>query len=624
MDKAKELRNRTAQLLQAAAGFAGEYKLQDKAKKLNMLTERLKKGITVVLVCGEFKRGKSSFINALVEAPGICPVDIDITTNIATQVHFADKEYARVHYKKESGREPVTAGLEDIPNYVTEQNNKENREEIQFVEVGLPKENLDKNMMVIVDTPGVGSLSVKHSEVTAAYLSSADVLLFVCDATSPLTTAELDFIKRAYKYTNNIYFILTKIDMVRGWKQIEAENRNKISECLNISQDEVKIYPVSSLNKLDYLATGDEESLEDSRFPELEAALEKELQGAVAKNILLSPLLVAKSDVSNLLSSVTTQYKAFQQGNSEKRDDVEKRLAESNEQYKLLQKTNSKWQLKFSDNSMETKRKIRKAINDGFLALEKDIKEKVKDKNFRDNSDTANGYIKTNILDLMRDVDSLLSDEISDIKTMVAEMLGKEIDISINDITDFEINDIDYSVFGDQRGSGEKVRDIGKSISSNTIAITTIGTLAGSALKGIFSKIFGLGALGAAGALGTGFLGIAGGIFGIKSLSTELVRKKEAEVLKVCMDMLRENRANCIDLAETLVSQALIQIKEEFFDAIHESMETIEKTKLEINKNLSLNASEVNQKSQKLKEQINRLNVLGSRLDAAIKEVQAL
>lgn len=628
MGNVSELRSKTTALVQSVVNLTREYKLEEMEKKLNVYSERLKRGRTVVIVCGEFKRGKSSFINALIEEPGLCPVDIDITTNMATQIQYSSKEYAKVHFHKATGKASIIINKLDIPKYVTEQANKENKQEVQLVEIGCSREKLNRNLMVIVDTPGVGSLNIKHSEVTTAYLSVADVLMFVCDATAPLTTAELEFINRASKYCTNIYYVLTKIDMVRGWKSVEEENRRKIAHSLGKPEESIKIFPVSSLNKLDYIKTGDEESLEDSRFKALEDNLEKDLGSSIAKNMLLTPLLLAKNDTLGIKKSLTLQYKTLQQGTGEKKKAIEERLAEVNENYKILQKTNSKWQMMFSDASVEVRRKIRKVINDGFSEFEKDLKERVKDENFRSNPDITNAYIKNNVFDIMRAGDNVLIQEVKEMQAMIADLIGKELEIALGDSSDLEITMVDSNVFKDQRNSGEKVRDLTRNVTFTAGAFTTVGSLLGGALFGIIGTMLGPGGIVAAASWGAsigGTLGgIFGGIFGAKSHIKDTSKKQEIDVLRACVEVIRESKVDCLDMADSLIAKILSEIKNDVYNSIQEGMENIEKTKSEINKGLGLNASEVNVKMQRLQEIIKSVGELETRIDSVIVEVQSL
>ena len=45
---------------------------------------------TTILVCGEFKRGKSTFVNALIGRK-VCPTDTDICTSTVTCIKYGEK-----------------------------------------------------------------------------------------------------------------------------------------------------------------------------------------------------------------------------------------------------------------------------------------------------------------------------------------------------------------------------------------------------------------------------------------------------------------------------------------------------------------------------------------------------
>lgn len=628
LNKINELRNKTIAVLKSTCELAKAYKLPEKEKKLNVFLERLKRGRTIVLVCGEFKRGKSSFINALIEEPNLCPVDIDITTNMATQIQYSEKEYARVYFNKESGKRPVEVKREDIPKYVTEAGNKENNQMVQMVDIGIKKDMLNKGVMVLVDTPGVGSLNVKHSEVTAMYLNYADVILFVSDTNAPLTTAEIDFVKRAAKYCSNIYFILTKIDKVRDYKIIEESNREKLSEALGKSPESIRIFPVSSLNKLDYLKTGDEESLEDSQYKAMEESLIKELSSSVAKNILLTPLQAAKADGEAVLKSLSLQLQTIQQENLEKRKEIEEKLSEINEKYKLVQKSNSRWQMLLNDDTVSIKMKMRKTLNTGFSNLEDDIKVKVLDKKFRESPDTINSFIKNYIIDTMKDVDSVVNSEISELQSKIYELIGEDVEIEIGEFSSgFE--EIQSDKILDGRSKFEKFRDWGRNVSINTGAFAAGGAAVGGLLGGVIG-FFGLGGIGAvvaaqAGAGYGGMLGAAlGSMFGATTHKKEIAKRMQMDVVRACMEIIRENKANCIETMDVQFTKMVSDVRNSIVFSIQENMETIEKTRNEINKNLNLNAQEVAQRTQKLQEYIKQVNALLNGINSIASEVQAL
>ena len=52
---------------------------------------------TTVLFCGEFKRGKSSLINALLQ-DSLCPTDIGIATAVVTRIMYGTTKKAVRYY----------------------------------------------------------------------------------------------------------------------------------------------------------------------------------------------------------------------------------------------------------------------------------------------------------------------------------------------------------------------------------------------------------------------------------------------------------------------------------------------------------------------------------------------
>jgi GTPase Era involved in 16S rRNA processing len=432
MERLNELRKKTTDLMRQTVAFSETLRLPMKAERLKEFIDRLERGRTFVVVCGEFKRGKSTFINALLEEIDLCPVDIDITTNMVSQIQYGDEENIVVYFEKETGKPPKVIKRGDLSLYVTELKNKENIEKAQLVDISLPNKLLKKYSLVLVDTPGVGGLEARHSEVTAAYLSFADVILFVCDATAPLTTDELDFIKRTYKFCKNIFFLLTKIDLDQNWRAIDEENREKLSKLLSKKEEEIKTFPISSRNKLDYIKTSDEESLKDSNFVQLEESLHKELNSSIAQNLLLNPLNVLKEEIVGLKEPLNIGYNSCQKDNKQKMWEMQEQLVKYQEVYKSLQKSGADWQRIYNEERINIQKSARQILEDGFNDLEEDISKKVEhDKKFR-NEDKINAYINSEVMSIMKDVSNEVDTSTSMLQEQILEEIGKKISIEMD------------------------------------------------------------------------------------------------------------------------------------------------------------------------------------------------
>ncbi len=203
---------REAQAMAVAAGR------DDLAVRLEAVAVRAARTDTVVCVVGEFKKGKSALINALLHTP-VCPVDDDFATMAVTVVTYADPPGASVRRRVDGELviEAIAAG--EIADWVAEPVDPERRRTVELVEVGLADPFLERGV-TLVDTPGVGGLNAGHAAATLAFLPSADALVFVTDASAELSGPELEFLASAMKAGPPILVAVTKVDMYPAWRRI--------------------------------------------------------------------------------------------------------------------------------------------------------------------------------------------------------------------------------------------------------------------------------------------------------------------------------------------------------------------------------------------------------------------
>lgn len=168
----------------------------------------LSRGRITLVVLGEFNHGKSTVINALL-GDDVLPMGITPTTAVIT--HLVHAEEPVVTIQPPNHGKPYTIAYEGMEAAVRESGDE--GEEPEYVEIGYPNEVL-KNSLVLVDTPGVNDISRQKVEITYGYLPRADVILYVLDATQVLKKSEVTFIRdRLLKSSSDrIIFVLNKID----------------------------------------------------------------------------------------------------------------------------------------------------------------------------------------------------------------------------------------------------------------------------------------------------------------------------------------------------------------------------------------------------------------------------
>jgi GTPase Era involved in 16S rRNA processing len=337
-------------------------------QRLEAARTRLAEDKLLVVVCGEFKRGKSSLINALLEAPDLCPVDIDITTSLVTVITWAAEEQITVVLGEPGHEQTKQITRKDIADYVTEQGNPRNERQVQRLLIQGPFPPL-KDGLVLVDTPGIGGLNTAHAAATYAILPEADVAVFVTDAQTPLTMPELEFVRDWLARCQHILCVVTKIDARPDYQTIVDDTRQKLAATLNRPGDTLTIVPVSSRLKLESLTSGDADDVAESNFAALEEALWHGLGAQAGPLLLLSALAALSQALTDLRTPLAEQRDVYQ---SPQPGEAEARTAEitaARERLKALQAQNAHWGRELHDGLSDLETALRRMAEDVFLAL---------------------------------------------------------------------------------------------------------------------------------------------------------------------------------------------------------------------------------------------------------------
>ena len=159
-------------------------------------------------VLGQMKRGKSSFINALLGAD-ILPTGVLPATAVITQIKYGPVPSAHILYTT-GAREVVD--LNALADYITESGNPRNRKQVASAEIAYPSSFL-KCGIVLIDTPGIGSTYVQNTRTTEGYLQNVDEGIVVLSIDPPITEIESHFLRNAKEDIPKLFFILNKIDL---------------------------------------------------------------------------------------------------------------------------------------------------------------------------------------------------------------------------------------------------------------------------------------------------------------------------------------------------------------------------------------------------------------------------
>lgn len=223
----------------------------------------------ILAVLGQFKRGKSSLMNAIIGRE-ILPTGVLPLTSAITILKYGSEE--RLVITHVNSPFPEEYSVTELAEFVTEKKNPNNEKKIKTASVELPLPFL-RYGLEFVDTPGVGSAITANTETTYSFLPECDAVLFVTGIDTPMTNVELEFLKEIKQYVNKIFFVVNKIDLVSEEEQ--KEGLQFVTETIqkNIGKEAVKIFPVSSRMALQQETSGEAPFYKLSGLKELEESL---------------------------------------------------------------------------------------------------------------------------------------------------------------------------------------------------------------------------------------------------------------------------------------------------------------------------------------------------------------
>jgi Dynamin family len=346
--------------------------------------ERLELGLFRLVVMGEIKKGKSSFINALLGEPDLLPTANDVATSTVFKVLYGPAKKYLVFFQPDvdSGKRlpPRVITSVEVSAYGTESGNPANAKRVDFIGVELPNPLL-KDGLVIVDTPGVGGLFKAHRQITWAYAPNADAVIFVLDSVESVISAdEVSFLKElTSKVTKRVYFVQTKtdaggIEQSASWRE---RNLAILSEQLGFSRDRIVYFPVSSKQKAvaDRKGLGDcqmkDESaknlqrLTDSGFPPVRDFLRHGLMRQKKDHLAVDLAGQLLGGCRTLRADLAERLRILQAGQQTDLDRIRKEYEDTRKQFENWQRTECGQELRsFSRGLAELKQKTRHRIQD--------------------------------------------------------------------------------------------------------------------------------------------------------------------------------------------------------------------------------------------------------------------
>jgi hypothetical protein len=203
---------------------------------------RLMEARFFVSCLGQFKRGKSTLLNALVGQP-VLPVGVVPVTSVVTILHYGDRPAATVRF---SDGKTESVAVDAIAMFIDERQNPENRRHAAVVDVALPSSIL-RDGLCLVDTPGLGSVHAANTEATRAFVPRTDVALVVVGPDPPISGAELQLIEEVSPEAGELMVVLNKAD------QSSAEQLREVAEFTRATVEKALARPIQKILEISAL-----------------------------------------------------------------------------------------------------------------------------------------------------------------------------------------------------------------------------------------------------------------------------------------------------------------------------------------------------------------------------------
>jgi len=278
-------KQQVGELLHTGLQFFKDAKDELTAEQCQSLLVKLAEDRFNLVVVGQFKRGKSSLMNAII-GRNLLPTGLLPLTSAITALCYGPQEKVILKRSGWSFADEIT--LPELADYVTEQGNPGNVKGVIEARIELPLPFLRRGLY-FVDTPGIGSVRAENTATTYSFLPEADAVIFVTSVEAPLSEAEEAFLQDVRQYARRMFIVVNKVDLLAPNEASQV--MDYIRACLTKILDEkaVRLFPLSARLALDAKLRGNEHG-DMIGLDILEIALEKFLAEEKSRLFLVAIL----------------------------------------------------------------------------------------------------------------------------------------------------------------------------------------------------------------------------------------------------------------------------------------------------------------------------------------------
>lgn len=383
---------------------------------LQRAIERASRPDTVVAVLGEFKQGKSSLINGLL-GEDASPVDDDLATATIILFRHGPERQATARFRDGEGA-PKLLSEAEFAEVATERGNPGNRLGVELVEAELPNELLAQGL-TLVDTPGFGGVSGGYGGLTLGFLPAVHGVIFVTDASSPITAAEADFLRRAREICPFVVLVLTKKDLHPEWQRIAAID-GELASGAGIA---VPPLAVSAVLRAEAFARGDRELNEESGFPALINAIHNELLVKAREAAAGRALEDARRVVRQLRIAAETELRPLQSADPGQEFAA---LQEARQRLDQLRAGGARWSTVLNDGFADLAAEVDYRFRSAIRQITRDADERIESESPDRAWETLGEELRERVSEVAQQVVVELEEGAEEIRRRIAELLAED------------------------------------------------------------------------------------------------------------------------------------------------------------------------------------------------------
>lgn len=367
--------------------LCGQLELEASRKAIEASRHKLTTHKFSVGIMGEFKRGKSTVINALLGRE-IMPADILPCSATMNRVTYDLQPHAQVI--KNDGS-VIEIPVDEIADYVTKTND-ENAKRAEMVDEAIVYYPCQfcQNGVDIVDTPGLND-DERMDKISEEIIPKLDAVIMVIVPGAPFSKSEAEFVRNKLMGSDlgRLMFLVNKIDTIRPRereravedikKRIQTAVLDKMAEIYGSESAEyadakskignIRIFPISAADALDARMDGDSDLLAESGIQGFEDALTYMLTTERGALELAAPLAVISRTATEILNAAETRKNGMRLSGEEfeqKQQQAIKKIAE----FRNNKKEETK---RINAASQEVKANLLPQVKAFYDELEKDL-----------------------------------------------------------------------------------------------------------------------------------------------------------------------------------------------------------------------------------------------------------